>query len=664
MKNITRKLFVVLIAVVMAFSALSLAACNDEPSTTYTVKVVGPDGNPYTAALVQPCVVEADGELGACYPGVATDSNGVAVLEIGKSIPSESTDLIEVHLLELPPYLTYTAPRIRRGDDVTITLSVKTEAQLDKPKSGNGTGGYYPDPVLGDLGDHVFRCDPFVVGEGAYALKFTAADQKIYFAFESDYEAIYKVYSFGDIDVSVTQYFGTTMTGLHSGGAEYHHDNISATDKNFSLEFEVSPENIIQNNNMGVCYFEIALENADDVNKSGIVCFEYVDEYQKKTDDVVDVTPAVALTSYANQANSVFVDVDLLSTGECKKGNDGYYYIGDNRIIAVLGNETSGPRGLDGLSFIKIYEQGQLLSFKVDGVVKNYLPLVTAYTDAANDAGHYPLTDELIDFFTVYMNVTNAVASLQSKLSTVLPVGQEWLVWCGYYELAPEGSKLNPIPLEDGDNSITVPAAGEIYYSYSPIVNMTLTLSSQSANVSLKLYSAVDDEQDAENVKSSADGFTHTVDISARDYYYFVFSAKDGAAATYTVNLEATPTPAELGSSENPIKIENIDGVKTFIVNITSGGDEVYYYYEVGASEETLYFSWTAGTVVTIEYVNVMNDGTEVPVQRKSTLSDEAATLKGGLAVPAGKVLRIWIGSANSSAGEISFSVSNAAITE
>ncbi|MCH5158174.1 MAG: hypothetical protein J1F33_03145 [Clostridiales bacterium] len=606
MKNIAKKLSIVLLAVVAALSVFAFTACDNKPentATTYTVTVVDEAGNPYTDALVQPCIVESNGALGACYEGVKPDANGVAVLEIGKTIPDKKANLIEVHLLGLPAYLTYTAPRIKRGAKTTITVSVKSGDKLNKPSGGTGAGRYVED-ALGNVLFDLEAFDPYVVGNGAYAVKFTSVNQNIYFAYEAYEEGFYKVYSYGEADLSVTQYLGSIMTGLHSGGSEFSNDNISSTNKNFSLDFVVDPSNFSMNDSgIALSYFEVSLENAADVNKDSLICFEFVKEYEEEPEEeVVDVTPSVTLTQQENH-DGYFVEADLDGSFEYEKSADGKYRTSSGAVLyATLGKGSVTPYGLND-SFTAIHEQGQAFTFSVDGVSKNYYPLVEAYTDKSNDEGRYPLTDDLIEFFTVYIEKTGFESWMQSMYYTTLPEGEEWLVWCGFY-VVPAGTVDDPYPLTEGTHTVKVPTGGEVVYSALVFGEVTCEIESASTNVLLTVKGIGEDGelQVLTTVQSTAGGFYASFEPEAFTPYYLVFSTVNGQAENYDIYVTLTENEPD-GSLDHPFEISSV-GTQYGYVEDYPDVEQVYYFYNV-TDETTLYFyNGDNAAIVSVSYTD------------------------------------------------------------
>ena len=617
MKNIAKKAAIVLTVLALSLSAFSLVACN-KSKYDYTVKVVGPDGAPYTSAFVQPCEVGSDGELSTCYDGVKTDSKGVAHFTLGKEIPNKKANQIEVHLLGLPVYLTYEKPRMHKGETVTIQLTEK----LSTPSKGTGKGGYTTD-ILGNPLFDMDIYDPYIVGVGAYAFKFTSADQKIYFEFKADYEAVYKVYSVGKIDASVTQLTGTKSSGIrNTGDEEFRNDNVSATDKNFSYEFEVSPELLEQDN--GACYFEIALENAADVNKDAIICFEEVDEYVDDTVQDEPVYPSETLEDFDEYEYSryTYVDVSLYDadTGDFtyEMGDDGFYHVGDKTgpvLVASLGKdiELNDKHTGDVLNAPRGYEVGFTLQYKEGGGLtyegKNYYPLVEAYVKASNSDGRYGVTEELKTFLTAYIGTVVAKSHVEEVLGTYLPEGKEWLWACGYYLEIPLGSGTedDPITLTEGLITVNVPAGGEVYYAAFTMMPTIYTFMSDNTDISFKAYESGSPEI-AIDAESDEGGFYCDVTTERMSYYYFVFSTKSGSAATYSVNVLVSggEEPAEPdGSSDNPFIIYGLGWQygETTETNFEGKAEPVYYTYTVTAEDEALYFYLGENTVLSVQYM-------------------------------------------------------------
>ena len=646
MKHFTKRLAILFTVIATLLASLAVFAACGGSGGTYTVTVLDPDGNPFPNALVQPCVVESNGTLGTCFPSfVPTDANGVAVLEIGKEIPSKKVNHLEMHVHvgtpaqheELPMHLTYDPLRLHKNEAGTINIAAKTPIA---PKSGTGAGSYMADGNQIELDDF----DPYVVndGEDIYTFKFTSADQKLFFAFVTDWPGNYRVYSVGAVDAAVTQLFGNPISGIRNmGGAENTNDNVSATDKNFSLDFVVEPSLLEQTQATGTSYFELSLSNPADVNKEGIVCFQFISDYEEdKTPDVVDVKPAKPLTPYDEQ-NGTYIDVPL-NGFEPKKLADGYYHMSDEAdsavVVATLGKADGKitPNRLDA-SFIDIGTKNQALIFNS----KNYLPLVEAYTNATNSEGRYPLTDELIGFFTAYIDGMHILDDL--------PEGNEWLVWCGYYGEAgntgADGTLDKPYTLTENDIKVNLSAGGKVYYTFTTPVPAKLTLTSASDNVSLSYYEVSEGSGSAQTEESDG-AFSCVLDLAAGEYI-FAFSTADAAAGSYTVTVSIDP----VGSEDNPKVITAQDFGKPLADHIVLEFGFIFYTY-TATGDETLYFDWTGNTWLTVSVDDVYLSSED---------SSDDAKWAAGVTLHAGDILGINVGLAlDGQPGATCFAISTA----
>ena len=607
----TRKLAIILVALVMVLSIV-LVACTDEPTHDYTVKVVGPDGAPYTSALVQPCLVAADGELDMCYEGVETNDQGIAYLDIGKEIPTEDANEIEIHLLGLPSTLTYQPVRMKKGETKTITLTKVQNSgpNLKTPISGTGTGSYEKDEETEEPTNSIDLAtfDPYVVGEGSYLLKFDSAEQKIFYAFKADEGGKYKVYSTGDVDAAVIQLIGSRDYGLSCWPGEgFDNDNVSATDHNFYYEFEVD-ESAVQN---GVyTYFEVSLSNPADVGKEAVITFKYASEGQGG--ELTDVYPSSQLNEY--KLIGEYVDAPIDGTCKYVMGEDGYYHLNDANgpvLVATLGTDKDvnkkhagndvSPRGLE-LGFTKIVAQGANLTIYDGDHAYNYIPMVTAYTAASNSEGRYPLTDELITFLNGYLVKSYGLDWFEENSGIDLPEKDPWLVWCGYYqdpyeeevgggEDEADGSdEENAIMLEMDVNTVNVPEGGKVYYAFYARSSFTLIIRPRTENIKLTVYSEASGSAGATPLEQTEDSnglFCYQIAMEERQKYYFVFATLDGAAEEYQVVVEEATTE---GTSENPMAA--YQGANYGETTKKDGMDieSIFYSYTVTEDDAKLYF--------------------------------------------------------------------------
>ena len=267
-----RKIATILLATVLAVTCLLLIACKpDTPKNgsvaDFTVKVIGPDGKPFTGVQVQPCL--ADGTT--CFNGKSVDSTGTATFDAEKDFNDANINELVIHLLGCPSYLEYDEVTLSMGHSITVSLKMKQ----DDFDGGSGIGTYNAASNKIELSTF----DPYKTKQGVYQIKFTSADSKIYFQFQGDqeYPAIYKVYSIGEVDASITLLSGNKAIGLtRPTDAKYTNDNMTDTDKNFSLEFTHDDANLEQVGSLS--WFEVSLVDSTAINKTFYIVFEYVND--------------------------------------------------------------------------------------------------------------------------------------------------------------------------------------------------------------------------------------------------------------------------------------------------------------------------------------------------------------------------------------------------
>lgn len=268
-----KKIIAVFVAVLsLALTLAAFVACDKKTvpaSGAYKITVLGVDGAPAEGITVQACKIEDD-VLTTCYDGVQTGADGIAKIDL-----TDDADLVEIHIINLPAYLkSDSSPRIHKGDSCTIRLQYKVSS-FD---SGNGTA-----QKSGETAFDKASFSPYMATvEGMYKLKFTSADQQIVVGFQAgQYSEKYAIYSVGTVDVAAqTLIYGTDAITFASGDDGYgnatYSDHVSASDKNFRLEF-VNDDAKIQAG--GYTYFVITLKNAQDVNKDFYIIIEYLEDF-------------------------------------------------------------------------------------------------------------------------------------------------------------------------------------------------------------------------------------------------------------------------------------------------------------------------------------------------------------------------------------------------
>ncbi len=266
MKKIS--LFIVMLLVVGLFATVAIG-CNGETTADYTIKVIGLDGKPSVGTSVQVCKVGADGVPGSCYATIKeTDSEGKVTFNISKDGFDADTNAVEVHLLGLPPYHSYTDSRMKKGETKTVNIieSISTP-------TGNGTAEYVVeneeptnkiDTAAESFKPYHMEYDSNRAG-AAYRIKFEKADQKIYIRYYATFDHDSKIYSISGIELKITELIGGENGIITKDGDDKH----TATGAELNYEFAVSQEYEYGY----AAYFEVELVNAEDVGKDITLCF-------------------------------------------------------------------------------------------------------------------------------------------------------------------------------------------------------------------------------------------------------------------------------------------------------------------------------------------------------------------------------------------------------
>lgn len=228
------------------------------------------------------------------------------------------------------------------------------------------------------------------------------------------------------------------------------------------------------------------------------------------------------------------------------------------------------------------------------------------------------------------------------------------------------GSKDDPYYLVAGNNTISVPANGSVYYSVNvKSASLKYTLNSDAENITLEVYSYSDDSEplyrfftgklEQKEVVLAGGGFAGSAS------YYFVFSTVDGSADEYGVfvTIENVNSDGEPGSESNPIIITSLGTYsnETKEVTVTAPGGNthteqapVHYQYTV-ATTGKLYFAVADNTTIQV------NDGLHY-----YSSNDEDDKIAEGWSFNAGDVLTIIVSyddGTSKIAGPVSFSISD-----
>lgn len=423
------------------------------------------------------------------------------------------------------------------------------------PTKGKGFGEYPTDVLTGSADTTKIKLDtfdPYRVEVGSYLFKFDKADQRIYYAFKGNMTAPknYKVYSTGKVDAQILRINGSFASGLLLNGEK--NDNISATDKNFSLDFYHDQTTFDTND--GVSWFEVKLSDPADVGKEGEIVFEVVSDYEPP-EQVPEtfIEPAGEIGQFPDYEGD-WHDAPLDGEFEYALGVDGFYHANsvDGPIICVsLGSEDGKrPRGYDSGFYDMCMKHGQGLSAS-DGATYNYnyLHLVEAYTTNANSDVRYGLTKELKEFLERFVLeiAPNGKEWLASQGVTP-PDGEEWLFACGYYDgdptealpLVPSidmpSNKNAPIEVTASEEAISaiVPANDILIYEFFPLVTAKYTISFSDAGVEMKW---LDQNPDAAGEAVSAQSGVTSYGFTGEGQTAYYFTLKNTTQEDIGVEL-------------------------------------------------------------------------------------------------------------------------------
>ncbi len=106
-------------------------------------------------------------------------------------------------------------------------------------------------------------------------------------------------------------------------------------------------------------------------------------------------------------------------------------------------------------------------------------PTKNCYQNFCNSDGVYPVTQELYDFLNLYVSSNRPVDESLSSNSKAW-----WLSACYYYTEIPAGTEDKPILLTEGDNTLSIPAFENVYYTITEAGVYTISCSTANVEVS------------------------------------------------------------------------------------------------------------------------------------------------------------------------------------
>lgn len=535
-----------LLAAGMAFG---FAACGpktpEEPAGgKYSVTVLDPYGDPYAGVKVKLCEIENGTEKEEGVNG-ATDLEGKTELTTKSGLPCK------VYLEGLPGGYTYAPVTLQNGSSVTIPVGA----------DGKGQGSYAIDILTNAPSNRINlnAFDPFLISNdtGNYKVKFTSADQKIYYDFAptpGDSTGFYKISSLGSVDARVIWLHGGKTGGIYNYSSdmspddEYFSDNKTVTDKNFELEFAVTPSTIAQSG--GHCYFEVSLANPEDVGKKFEITVKYSREYIPEQDEpYTDVFASDGvLTAAPVEGQFTDIPVDEL-VPKVAVDDNGWYHWNTVDGPVLYARINSGLRFLSGpgdssdpVTFQFICDQGNDFRISRNGKKYNYTPMFNEYITLCNKDGLYPVNGDIYEFLNVYIDLFghDYFKNLLTGVDFYLPDDMEWLWACGYYEgvTTPEfypfvglGTEESPYVLNiDGDEAeftVEIAANSTLYFG----TRVPVTFSSAADNVTATY---------GQTAYGGADGFTVEVVIPENSSGLQTVAITNAGAAAVKVTIKIT----------------------------------------------------------------------------------------------------------------------------
>lgn len=590
MKNKLRVLLILCLVLCLCVCGVVFVACNNTPSdpdtdkdddtdttketVTYTITVEDEFGNPVVNGYnsltnkeakvqVQMCIIEENGELGACLIPSEVNENGVGTIEV-----SDTSVQYEIHVLNLPLGYSYEEGTYKTEANVTeyfVTLNLATGEESE-------ANMIVPD----ELGFSITVPVTVNLMEGVSVYKTTLTEERpvVYYNFVATESGKYRVSSVADVDVKVVQYSGVSANSFYGTYSLGENDNVSDTDKNFSFEFVVTNEYVT---GQSTCILAVSL--ADGVQAEYPVSFitkmERIGDAPRdpiETKETVEATSDVAAEEV--RGSIVAIPVEGVETEVVAVlGDDGYYHLGskDGDVIYVAFG-VANRLILDG-NFLAANLYGDLENINVpvpagqpgsefnDYTKYNYVPFVTTYIDLCNSDGMYPVNEEIklfLERFTTYKSLVPSDKEVIAENS--------WLYPCYTYkanidvaDAEGEGTEASPYVLDEVTSYAVSLAANETVYI--------------KVDVAATIVFTVEDSA----IKATYNGEEYST-FTADGPFTFSFTSSSAAEFDFTLEYKegTIHAPLIIGSGQNE--------------NITIGGGEtVYYTFKDGTGTYSIY---------------------------------------------------------------------------
>ena len=373
-----------------------------QPQTvTYTVNVIGSDGNPRRGATV--CVTK-DGEQ---VYSMQTDADGVANMEL-----ASDTYTVSIANLFGEKYDTTGCELTPESTSLTIHL-------CGLPSAGEEIYAY-----SASADDYVaYNARRIVEGRTYVTL---SADDMTYYLFVSSRGGTFKLSVDADLPVSIGYYGSTSFVLTESTVPE--ENNAICVDVYDDMVFNYAFVIGIKAEDASVCECELVIE--------------YVSERETTADDLpwLDLMPEGTLAQYSMGAGEIKnFAVDGAEIALVYSESDGYYHVGSTDGPVVLVNLGNNSLYMDALTTVcdntrlgvYVYdEQGNLVS------KDSYNELIYAYNNVSS-GGYYPLDDTLMNMLKVvgdYMGWYDPSSPMYLFEGVALEPANAYLFACVYLQ--------------------------------------------------------------------------------------------------------------------------------------------------------------------------------------------------------------------------------------
>ncbi len=370
-------------------------------TVTYTVSVIGSDGNPRQGALVR--IFKGDEQVFM----VATAADGNAIAEL---IPDTYAVVIDNILGE-----NYS----KEGCTLTPETTLLTVNLYGVPAPGEEIYAYSA------AADDYIAYMANKLSEGSYAVS-VSADDMTYYLFTASRGGTFRISTDAELPVSIGYYGSTSFVMTESVAVE--ENNAITVDVYDDMVFNYA--------------FVIGVKAEEATLFECVLKIEYLSERETTENDVpwIDLMPTKTLTQYEMGAgNPTHFAVDSAEIKLVYNENDGYYHVGSADGPVALINLGNNSLYMDALTTVCDHMRLGVYVYDEDGKLlskDSYNELIWAY-NAVSDGGYYPLDDTLIDMLKVlgdYMGWYDPASPMYLFGGVALEPANAYLFACVYLQ--------------------------------------------------------------------------------------------------------------------------------------------------------------------------------------------------------------------------------------